>query len=73
MMVALRTFLLGFLFRGGEEVDCPDACDSDDDGRLNLSDAVVTLVFLFRGGATLPPPNGGPGLDLTDDVLGFCR
>ncbi|HVR75320.1 MAG TPA: S8 family serine peptidase [Planctomycetota bacterium] len=50
-------FLLGFLFSGGSEPACLQACDMDGSGALNLTDAVYILEYLFRGGSPPPPPN----------------
>ena len=49
---------------------CEDACDGNDDGILDLGDAVYLLRWLFRGG--LIPPAPGPfifGMDPTEDDL----
>ena len=54
-------------------LDCPDARDTNDDARIDLSDAVFLLTFLFLGG--LPIPDPGPnvcGPDPTPDGLGPC-
>ena len=48
-----------------------ESADANDDGRVNLSDAIVTLLHLF-GGRTLPPPFGDCGVDPTTDDLD-CR
>lgn len=50
---------------------CDDACDANDDGEVDLTDATYVLTYLFRGGA--PPPAPGPetcGVDESDDYLG---
>ena len=49
---------------------CEDACDGNDDGVLDIGDAVYLLQWLFRGG--LIPPAPGPfifGRDPTEDAL----
>ena len=61
--------LLLYLFIGGDPPACADAADSDDDGRLLLNDAILTLDHLFRGGAPLAAPRSC-GADPTDDALG---
>jgi len=43
---------------------CPNACDCNDDGRIDLADAICILQFLFRGGNFPPAP--GPGFSTTD-------
>ena len=65
--------LLGHLFLGGAPPGCPDSGDSNDDGRLDLTDAIVLLSYLYLGGSPPPPP--GPsecGPDPTVDALGRC-
>jgi hypothetical protein len=50
--------------------DCLDACDSNDDGRIDIADAIRILGWLFRSDP--PPPAPGPdqaGLDPTEDKL----
>ena len=46
-----------------------DAGDSDDSGELNITDAVNSLGYLFRGGSPLPAPFLECGVDATDDEL----
>jgi len=62
---------------------CRDACDANDDGRIDLADAVGILYFLFVPGTPLLPPpypgfdgaawpsivRVGPGVDPTEDPL----
>jgi hypothetical protein len=52
--------------------DCLDAADADDNGEVQLTDAIKILGFLFLGAD--PPPAPGPpgspcGADPTDDPL----
>jgi hypothetical protein len=57
---------LGTLFSRFAPFECGDAADADDDGTLSITDAVLSLIYLFRGDRSLPPP--GPtdcGLDPT--------
>ena len=64
--------LLGFLFRGAREPPCLSAADTNDDGRLNIADAIRLLSYLFAAGDTpLPEPFLDCGYDPTDDDL-FC-
>jgi len=46
---------------------CPDACDCNDDGRLDLADAICILQFLFQFGRF--PPDPGPGFSVTNPDL----
>ncbi|MEC9476219.1 MAG: hypothetical protein VX764_04195 [Planctomycetota bacterium] len=64
---------IGFLF-SGLPITCSDACDSNDDGIINLADSVFILNWLFKFGAT--PPDPGPldnGPDPTSDLLPICN
>ena len=65
--------MLGNQFNG-HPILCPDACDSNDDGHLNMADAVHLLNWLFKFGDIPPAP--GPledGPDATqDDTLPVC-
>ena len=56
--------VVSFLFLPGTwkfEPPCLDACDCNDDGRIDLADAVCILQYLFTFGMTPPAP--GPGWD----------
>lgn len=58
---------------------CLDACDANDDGRIDLADAIGVLNYLFVPGANFPPAPGpgfdsdinptDPGADPTEDPL----
>jgi hypothetical protein len=55
---------VSYLFYSGDkkyEAPCLDACDSNDDGRVDLADVLHILKFLFQFGAFPPAP--GPGFD----------
>jgi len=47
-----------------------DASDCNDDGTLDLSDAIFGLSFMFLGTRTIPQPFPGCGVDETEDDLG---
>jgi len=47
-----------------------DAADADDSGKLDISDPIYTLGFLFLGGEAPPAPFGACGPDATEDALG---
>lgn len=57
----------------GFDILCPDACDSNDDGLLNMADSVYLLNWLFKFGPipTAPGPFND-GVDPTDDGLPTC-
>ncbi|MGH9363382.1 MAG: hypothetical protein ACRD2T_15850, partial [Thermoanaerobaculia bacterium] len=58
---------LNYLFLGAGPPRCLDAADANDDGTLDISDPVGTLLFLYHTGSALPPPTGAPGRDPTPD------
>lgn len=57
---------------GDYVVYCDDACDANDDGKVNLADSVFLLNYIFKSGEV--PPDPGPDLDEgpdpTEDTLG---
>ena len=61
---------LEVLFQGGAPGSCWDAFDSDDDGRVTITDAVYTLMWLVLDGPepTAPGP-AACGEDPSDDGL----
>lgn len=66
--IADAVFQLQHLFQG-VAASCESACDSNDDGRLDISDPISVLVLLFANGPPLPAPGLGCGVDLTPDTL----
>ena len=48
---------------------CLDAADANDDGAVNIADAVSILGHLFGGEEPLPDPFLACGPDPTDDSL----
>ena len=57
----------------GLPILCPDACDGNDDGLINLADSVYVMNWLFKFGPI--PPDPGPfdnGPDPTNDELPVC-
>jgi hypothetical protein len=55
--------LVRLFLGGGAELPCAGACDTNADRRLDLSDAVYTLSYLFGTGSPPAPPFPlcGPG------------
>jgi hypothetical protein len=43
---------------GGGQLACLESADADNDGRIDTTDAVLLLGYLFRSGA--PPASPGP-------------
>ena len=62
--------LLRYLFERGIAPGCEKAADANDDGKLNITDAVRILLYLFAGGVPLPEPLSRCGRDPTEDRLG---
>src|SRR5262249_53569204 len=63
--------LLGYLFQGAPaKLGCEKAADANDDGELDLGDALAILFAMFLGDL-LPEPfaSGLCGVDPTDDEL----
>ncbi len=52
------------------EIGCEDACDLNNDGALDLSDAIYGLAHQFQNGAPPAAPYGTCGADDDDDTLG---
>ncbi len=48
---------------------CLDACDANDDGRIDLADAVYILRYLYKFGNQPPAPFPEPGIDASKDRL----
>ncbi len=60
--------LLFYLFAGERTfVPCADAADFDDNGLLGITDALLALDYLFRGGPPPAAPFPALGRDTTDD------
>jgi len=63
--------ILRTVFLGEGTLSCEDAADVNDNGRVDLSDAVSLLNHLFRGGPPPLSPYPDPGADAgLEDVLG---
>ncbi|MBI4606958.1 MAG: hypothetical protein HY721_33765, partial [Planctomycetes bacterium] len=67
--VADPHFVFGHIFRTSGDVSCDKALDFDDNGRVQLTDAVRTLMHLFEDRPAPPQPFPDPGPDPTDDDL----
>lgn len=63
-----------FFFKGNAQfkAPCDDACDANDDGRLDASDVVYILNYMFVPKSPKPPAPGptSSGSDPTKDSLG---
>jgi len=64
--------ILEFLSQHGP-MDCLDAADADDDGRVTILDAIRLIFYLFAGGQEPAPPFATPGEDPTADALDCAR
>ncbi|MCA8962661.1 MAG: hypothetical protein KDC38_19180, partial [Planctomycetes bacterium] len=68
--IADPLFLLAYLNGGWGIPGCKDQCDANDDGRLDIADAIAQLNSLFAPDATpLPAPGPSCGEDPTMDFL----
>lgn len=63
-------YVLERLFVSTEPLECEDSADVNDDGKVDLSDAVSATGYLFRGSSQPPPPHASCGVDPTEDSLG---
>ena len=63
-------FTASWIYADGPDPDCQDACDANDDGRLDISDPIYTLLHLFTGTAAPPAPYplSGPDPTFLDDI-----
>ncbi len=71
--IADAAAVISFLFLPGAwkfNPVCLDACDANDDGRVDFADSVFILSYLFRLGRVPPAPGAAaPGPDPTADKL----
>ena len=59
-----------YVFSGGTAPTCQDAADANDNGFVDVSDAINTLSVLFLGQGEIPLPGMNDcGVDPTDDEL----
>jgi len=63
---------LGCQFLGRDCTSCPDAADTNDDGRLGLEDGVFLMNHLFRGGPSVSGGIRSCSGDSTPDRLPPC-
>ena len=63
------TALLGFLYQSGSRPPCRKSADLNDDGALNVLDAMLVFQHLFRGLNDIPAPFASCGPDPTADRL----
>ena len=70
LSVADTLAILKHLFvDASQPLDCLDACDSNDNGIVELGDAIFLLFHLFNGDPPPPPPSLVCGSDPTEDQL----
>jgi hypothetical protein len=60
------------MFQRGPDLACLDGADANDDGLVDITDAIRLLQHLFLGGGSLPPPAACGG-DPTADDLGCAQ
>lgn len=59
-----------YIFVDGDAPFCMDAADANDDGNVDVADAIYTTGYLFLGGPMPPAPFTTAGEDPTPDALG---
>ena len=61
---------LNFIFGLSDPTGCPDACDANDDGSINISDMTLLIghLFMAASGPDSPYPNCGPDPDESDTL-----
>ncbi len=64
------TVLQHLFLQQPERLECEDAADANDDGAVNLTDALTILFFLFEAGPLIPDPVIACGEDPTPDDFG---
>ena len=62
-------FLLKYLFTSGVCPTCLDSADTEDSGKIDITDAIYSLSFLFLGGPAPASSFPGCGTDATIDDL----
>ena len=62
-------FILDYLFVDPTGVECFDALDANDNGEVQIPDAVLVLYHIFAGGIPPRPPFLACGVDPTADGL----
>ena len=65
-------YLIYHLYRDGRPLDCPDAADVNDDGRIDLNDVIHGLQAVFSDRPIPPPYCLFCGGDPTEDDLPPC-
>jgi len=70
LTISTAVFGLTYLFSGGKAPPCVKACDSNADGRFDLSDMVHVLGYLFLG---TPPPVGWTDQDGDGKAEATCE
>jgi hypothetical protein len=61
--------ILLYLYQGDSGPQCLDRADTNDDGKIDITDPIFLLRFLFLSGNPIPPPHPAPGPDPTPDDL----
>jgi hypothetical protein len=74
--IADGVYIINYLVRSGPEPTCLDAADVNDDGSVDVSDAMAAIFYLFQP-STAPNPDPAPaapfaacGTDPTADEVG---
>ena len=62
--------VISALTEPGRRIECADSADFDDDGAVQVDDALLLLRFIFAAGGVPPVPYPGCGFDPTTDGAG---
>ncbi len=69
--IADGVYGINFLFAGGPDPVCDDACDPNDDGSIDVTDSIFIWNYLLLDGAAPVAPFPAAGIDpTTSDGLG---
>jgi len=71
--IADALLILYSLFGEGDLLICPDAADLDDSESISLTDIILALEYLFRGGSPPPYPFPRCGTDRSGTTLWCAR
>ena len=71
--IADSTYILNALFKNDPvnyPIKCQDSADANDDGKIDLADAIYLNSYLFNKGPKPKMPFPTPGIDPSADGLG---
>ena len=57
--IADATYIVKYIFQGGDTPPCCDQADADGGGDVNIGDATYIVKFIFQDGSAPSCPNPG--------------